>query len=75
MHAKTVKNNVRSRAINKLFHIGRYIGRYRTIYRPLFQISAVFCCKWYGERFLHIVSAAGKKGYLERYLGWLGQYL
>ena len=36
----------RSRAINKLFHIGRYIrrfiGQYRAIYRPIFQISAFF---------------------------------
>ena len=78
MHAKTVKKQytfARSRAINKLFHIGRFIGRYRAIYRPIFQISAVFCCKRYGKRFSHIVSAAGKKGDIGRYLGRLGRYL
>jgi len=71
MLAKTVKKQCtfsRNRAINKLFHIGRFIGQYRAIYRPIFQISAFFCCKQYGERFLHIVSAAGKKGDIGRYL-------
>ena len=68
MHATTVKEQLtfaHSRATNKLFHIGRYfrrfIVRYRVIYRPIFQISAIFCCKRYGERFSHIVSASGKK--------------
>jgi len=55
MHAKTVNKYTiaHSRAINKLFHIGwylrRFIARYRAIYRPIFQISIVFCCKQYGR--------------------------
>jgi len=56
MHAKTVKKSctfARSRAINKLFHIRwylwRFIARYWAIYLPIFQILAVFCCKWYGR--------------------------
>jgi len=64
MHAKIIKNNVH-RAINKLFHIvrylGRFIARYQAIYQSIFQISTVFYCKRYGEQFPHIVSAAGKK--------------
>ena len=82
MHAKIVKEQCTfacSRAINKLFHIGRhigrFIGRYRGTYGPIFQISAVFCCKRYGEQFSHIVSATGKKGDIGRYLGRLGRYL
>jgi len=82
MHAKTVKRQCtfpRSHAINKLFHIrwyiGWFIGRYRATYRPIFQISAVFCCKRYGKRFLYIVSAANKKGDIRQYLDRLGQYL
>jgi len=65
MHAKTVKKQctfARSRAINKLFHIERFIGWYRATCRLIFQKFAIFCCKLYGERFSHIVSAAGKKG-------------
>ena len=62
-----------SHAINKLFHIGRYFGqfiaRYRAIYRPIFKYRSFFCCKRYGERFSHIVSAADKKGDIGRYLG------
>jgi len=68
----------RSRAINKLFHIGRYIRRfisqYRAIYRPIFQISAVFRCKRYGERFSHIISSRQKRS-IGRYIGRLGRYL
>ena len=63
MLAKTVKKKqctfARRRAINKLFHIGRYfkrfIARYRAIYWPILQISTAFYCKWYGGRFPHIV--------------------
>jgi len=69
MHAKTVKKQwtfARSHAINKLFHIWRYfeqfIARYRAIYWPVFQISAVFYCKRYDGRFSHIISAASRKG-------------
>ena len=47
---------------------------YRAIYRPIFQISAVFCCQQYGERFPYIVSAIGKKGDIRRYINRLGQY-
>ena len=82
MQAKTVKKQCTfacSCTINKLFHIvrhiGRSIGRYRATYQLIFQISVVFCCKRFGERFPHIVSAAGKKGDIGRYLGRLGRYL
>jgi len=49
-------------------NIGQFIGWYFK-YRPF------FCYKRYGERFLHIISAAGKKGDIGRYLGRLGRYL
>ena len=56
MYAKTIKKECtseRSRAINKLFHIGRhvrlFIARNQAIYRPIFQISVIFCCKRYGR--------------------------
>ena len=81
MHAKTVKKTmyICTQSCNKLFHIGRYIGRfigrYQVIYWPIFQITAVSCYKRYGERFPHIVSAAGKKGDIDRYLGRLGRCL
>jgi len=50
-------------------YFGWFIARYQAIYRPIFQISVIFCCKWYGKRFLHIRSAAGKKRDIDRYLG------
>ena len=67
MYAKAIKKimYICTQSCNKLFYIRRYIGqfiaRYRVIYRPIFQISAVFCCKRYDERFPHIISAVGKK--------------
>jgi len=48
--------------------IGQFIGWYFK-YRPF------FCCKRYGEWFLHIVSATSKKGDIGRYLGRIGRYL
>jgi len=58
----------------------KYIISYRAIYQAIYwpisgEISAVFCCKWYGEQFPHIVSTAGKKGDIGRYLSRLGRYL
>jgi len=53
----------------------RFISQYRAIYRPIFQILAVFCCKRFGKRFPHIVSAASKKRRIGRYLGRIGRFL
>ena len=74
MHVKIEKNNVHLHAVvlNKLFHVGRYIGR---LIGQYFKLSTIFCCKRYDERFSHIVSATGKKGDIRRYLGRIGRYL
>jgi len=58
----------RQSSINKLFHIGLYseqfIARYWVMYRLIFQISAVFCCKRYGERFFSYgINSRQKKRY------------
>ena len=45
------------------------IGRYRAIYRPIFQIPAIFCSERYGERFPRIVSATFQKGDIGQDLG------
>ena len=74
MLAKTVKKQcifARSRAINKLFHIRRYIRRFIGRY---FNIGH-FLLQTIWRTIFHIILAAGKKGDIGRYLGRLGRYL